>query len=101
MKNEIQPLLLEINSVATLLCLSESTIRHWTYKTRKAPDGFPKPVNLGRSLRYRIADLIKFVNEIPNSGTPENHLDQKKEFIESEIFLVKKRGRPLKKNHSF
>ena len=46
--------LLAIPRVASLLDLAKLTISHWAYGHRPAPEGFPKPIRVGRQLRCRL-----------------------------------------------
>lgn len=56
------PLLLRIDQVAVILGFAVQTLRHWTCDTRRLPSGWPKPVRIGRSVRYRSADIVNWVN---------------------------------------
>lgn len=57
-------LLLTTDEAAQLLRLNPSTLTHWACESKRPPPGFPKPVKLGRSVRWRRADLADFIDGI-------------------------------------
>lgn len=54
-------LLLIIKDVAALISFSSATVTNWAYGRKPAPPGFPKPVKIGRNLRYRRSDIEAWV----------------------------------------
>jgi predicted DNA-binding transcriptional regulator AlpA len=68
------PLLLDIRAAADLLGFSYSTIRHWTYRSKRPPAHWPQPVKINTALRYRAADLENWVAHIgqPDRATGED-----------------------------
>jgi predicted DNA-binding transcriptional regulator AlpA len=81
----MQKLFFTIEEVALLLVLSEATVRHWSYGHRPPPKGFPRPIRIGRQLRYVAADLDAWISGICTAEAtvaPEE--------------TAKKRGRPRK-----
>lgn len=61
-------LLLDLAEAAGLLGFSYSTIRHWTYERNRTPPGWPAPVRIGRSVRYRRQDLERFIETLNIQG---------------------------------
>jgi predicted DNA-binding transcriptional regulator AlpA len=70
--------LLAIPRVASLLDLAKLTISHWAYGHRPAPEGFPKPIRVGRQLRYveqEIGDWIRSQRGEPIAPDSEQPTD--------------------------
>jgi excisionase family DNA binding protein len=55
----LPPLLIDIKQVAKLLDLSEKSVQRMRDSGK-----LPKPKKLGRSIRWRYADILKFVEQL-------------------------------------
>lgn len=79
--------LLTIELVALATCLSEVTIRHWAYGHRAPPAGFPKPIRVGRQIRFVEEEFNEWINAIRGAhDTPKPYVAPS----------AKRRGRPRK-----
>lgn len=56
--------LLTIPQAAERIQMSRTTVKHWAYRRRPAPPGFPDPVRVNRSLRYIAQDLDKWIDSL-------------------------------------
>lgn len=83
--------LLTIELVALATCLSEVTIRHWAYGHRAPPAGFPKPIRVGRQIRFVEEEFNDWVDAI--RGKPETSAP-------TVASNERRRGRPRKSVHS-
>lgn len=54
-------LLLSLEEVARLIVFSKATVENWSYRRKPAPRGFPQPIKVGRILRYRRADIERWI----------------------------------------
>lgn len=54
-----EPLLLDIKQVAAMLSISEKSIRRLLDAGK-----FPRPVRIGRLLRWRYKDIVAYVNKL-------------------------------------
>lgn len=74
--------LLAIPRVASLLDLAKLTVSHWAYGHRPAPDGFPKPVRVGRQLRYVEQEIVDWIRQqrgeaiVPQPVAPDRSTPQ-------------------------
>lgn len=65
-----KPLLVEIDAAAVVVSFAAATVREWAYGKRPAPAGFPAPVRIAGghrqrpTLRYRLADLVQWVESL-------------------------------------
>lgn len=57
--------LLTADDLAQVLRVSTGVIYHWGLGTKRAPDGFPAPIKLGRLLRWRRADVQAWLEAAP------------------------------------
>lgn len=62
-------LLLRPAAAAELFGISLRTILKWHQGLLPAPDGFPPPVKLGESLRWRVSDLETYVVNMSAAST--------------------------------
>jgi hypothetical protein len=75
MQHHFQPLLLGIDEAAALLSFAPATLTSWAYRRKPKPAGFPEPIRVaggaGRraTIRYRVADLIAWVDGLAGGGT--------------------------------
>lgn len=83
--------LLTIELIALATCLSEVTVRHWAYGHRAPPPGFPKPIRVGRQIRFVEEEFNDWIDAI--RGKPETPAPT---VASSE----KRRGRPRKSAQS-
>lgn len=60
-----EPLLVDAREAARLLGISRATL----YVTFNRDPGFPRPVKIGRAVRWRIADLRSWVEHQPTTAT--------------------------------
>jgi len=54
-------LLLDFEEVARLITFSPATVANWAYRRKPSPQGFPKPVKIGRILRFRRKDIEDWI----------------------------------------
>lgn len=88
-------LLLDIREAADFINFSYSIVRKWTYRQSVPPHGWPAPVKVGKSVRYRRADLENWA-----AGLPASPLHQSVSIQAPEINPPRPRrgpGRPRKK----
>lgn len=61
--------LLTAAEVAVILKISEASIWNWQYGRKKPPVGFPPPVKIGASVRWRSSDIQEFIKGLPHTTT--------------------------------
>lgn len=61
--------LLAAADVAAILKISESSIWNWQYGRKTPPVGFPPPVKIGTSVRWRSSDIQVFILGLPVTTT--------------------------------
>jgi predicted DNA-binding transcriptional regulator AlpA len=60
--------LLDEREVARITRMSVSTVQKWRF------DGIgPKYLKIGKSVRYRLADVRRFINSLPSAGGKPLH----------------------------
>lgn len=89
------PLLLTIEQVAATLGFAVQTLRHWTHSTRRPPTGWPKPVHIGRNVRYRSDDIVRWI-EAGCRQTKVEHVSQPVVAVSEPQPQKRGRGRPRK-----
>jgi len=67
------PALLDIRAAATAIGISFSVVRKWTYNQVTPPAGWPAPVKVNRSTRYRRVDLEQWLTGLA-AGEPEQEI---------------------------
>lgn len=60
--------LLTIPQAAVAIGMSRVTVTHWAYGRRPTPSRFPKPVHVGRQLRYVAADIDGWIESLRSSA---------------------------------
>ena len=91
--------LLVAADVAAILKISEATISNWLYGRRKSPVGFPPPVKIGASIRWRSSDIQAFILGLPFTTTGQIPLPGQLQPAMTTVVLAKPvrgRGRPRK-----
>jgi len=58
----MEPLLLSTEDAAAALGLHPATLRHWACGSKRAPPGMPKPIKVGRLVRWRTSELAAFAS---------------------------------------
>lgn len=91
--------LLAAADVATILKISESSVWNWQYGRKTPPFGFPPPVKIGASVRWRSSDIQVFILGLPLTTTgripvPGQLLPMKTTVVV--LKPVRGRGRPRK-----
>ena len=61
--------LLAAVDVAKILKISAASIWNWQYGRKKPPPGFPPPVKIGTSVRWRSSDIQEFIKGLPPTTT--------------------------------
>lgn len=56
--------LLTIPQAAERIQMSRATVKHWAYRRRPAPPGFPDPVRINRNLRYIAQDIDEWIDSL-------------------------------------
>lgn len=56
--------LLTIPQTAERIQMSRTTVKHWAYRRRPAPIGFPDPVRINRNLRYIAQDIDEWIDSL-------------------------------------
>ncbi|MBU6405423.1 MAG: AlpA family phage regulatory protein [Alphaproteobacteria bacterium] len=64
--------LLTISDIAQRVSFSKATVKHWAYRRRPAPAGFPNPIRVGRSLRWPDLEIDAWIASLAG-------IDQKQE----------------------
>ena len=58
------PELIDTRAVAQMLGFSLSHVRKIAYGDRPAPKGFPPALRVGKSIRYRRRDLLRYIDSL-------------------------------------
>jgi predicted DNA-binding transcriptional regulator AlpA len=61
--------LLTAADVAVILKISEASVWNWQYGRKAPPVGFPPPVKIGASVRWRSSDIQEFIKGLPHTTT--------------------------------
>lgn len=56
--------LLTISDIAQRVSFSAVTVKHWAYRRRPAPAGFPIPIRVGRSLRWPDVEIDAWITSL-------------------------------------
>lgn len=91
--------LLAAADVAAILKISESSIWNWQYGRKTPPLGFPPPVKIGASVRWRSSDIQVFILGLPLTTTGRIPLPGHLQPSMTTVVLAKPirgRGRPRK-----
>ena len=64
--------LLTISDIAQRVSFSSATVKHWAYRRRPAPAGFPRPIRVGRSLRWPDADIDAWIASLAGIDETQN-----------------------------
>ena len=91
--------LLTAEDVAVILKISGSSVWNWHYGRKKSPVGFPPPVKIGASVRWRSSDIELFIAGLPPSTTGRIPMPGLPQAAPRALMLVKPvrgRGRPRK-----
>lgn len=91
--------LLAAADVAVILKISEASIWNWQYGRKAPPIGFPPPVKIGASVRWRSSDIQVFILGLPLTTTGRIPMPGHAPAASPPIVLdkpVRGRGRPRK-----
>ena len=91
--------LLTAAEVAVILKISEASIWNWQYGRKVPPVGFPPPVKIGASVRWRSSDIQAFILGLPPTTTGRIPLPGLAPASSTAVVLTKPvrgRGRPRK-----
>ena len=91
--------LLAAADVAAILKISEASIWNWQYGRKKPPPGFPPPVKIGTSVRWRSSDIQAFILGLPPTTTGRIAVPGLAQATSTTVVLTKPvrgRGRPRK-----
>lgn len=91
--------LLAAADVAAILKISESSVWNWQYGRKTPPFGFPPPVKIGASVRWRSSDIQVFILGLPLTTTGRIPVPGQLLPIKSTVVVLKPvrgRGRPRK-----
>ncbi len=91
--------LLAAADVAAILKISEASIWNWQYGRKAPPLGFPPPVKIGASVRWRSSDIQVFIQGLPHTTTGRIPMPGQAAVPSPTTFLdkpVRGRGRPRK-----
>ena len=93
MWRNMDSLLLDFEEVARLITFSPATLANWAYRRKPSPQGFPKPVKIGRILRFRRKDIEDWIVSL---GVVESRLASAHATIRAETppGVKRSRGRP-------
>mgnify|MGYP003409870669 CR=1 FL=1 len=61
--------LLAAADVAVILKISQASVWNWHYGRKAPPLGFPPPVKIGASVRWRSSDIQIFIQGLPLTTT--------------------------------
>ncbi|MBP9058703.1 MAG: hypothetical protein KBF98_00140 [Rhodoferax sp.] len=91
--------LLAAADVAAILKISESSVWNWQYGRKTPPFGFPPPVKIGASVRWRSSDIQVFILGLPLTTTGRIPVPGQLLPIKTTVVVLKPvrgRGRPRK-----
>ena len=91
--------LLTAAEVAVILKISEASIWNWQYGRKTPPVGFPPPVKIGASVRWRSSDIQEFIKGLPPTTTGRIPVPGLAQTTPATVALTKPvrgRGRPRK-----
>ena len=91
--------LLTAAEVAVILKISEASIWNWQYGRKAPPVGFPPPVKIGASIRWRSSDIQEFIKGLPPTTTGRIPVPGLTQTTPPTVVLtkpVRSRGRPRK-----
>lgn len=91
--------LLAATDVAAILKVSEASVWNWQYGRKTPPFGFPPPVKIGASVRWRSSDIQAFILGLPLATTGRIPLPGQPPAAPGPVALdkpVRGRGRPRK-----
>jgi predicted DNA-binding transcriptional regulator AlpA len=91
--------LLAAADVAAILKVSEASVWNWQYGRKTPPVGFPPPVKIGASVRWRSSDIQAFILGLPLATTGRIPLPGQTPAASGPVVLdkpVRGRGRPRK-----
>ena len=91
--------LLAAADVAAILKISEASIWNWQYGRKTPPFGFPPPVKIGASVRWRSSDIQVFILGLPLTTTGRIPVPGQLLPIKTTVVVLKPvrgRGRPRK-----
>lgn len=92
--------LLDAAEVAAILKISESSVWNWQYGRKTPPVGFPPPVKIGASVRWRSSDIQLFIQGLPFSTTGRIPVPGVLHSVPTKVVALDKpvrgRGRPRK-----
>jgi predicted DNA-binding transcriptional regulator AlpA len=91
--------LLAAADVAAILKISEASIWNWQYGRKTPPIGFPPPVKIGASVRWRSSDIQAFILGLPPTTTGRIAVPGLAQATSTTVVLTKPvrgRGRPRK-----
>ncbi len=91
--------LLAAADVAKILKISAASIWNWQYGRKRPPPGFPPPVKIGPSFRWRSSDIQAFILGLPITTTgriPQPELTPPAQATAVLLKPVRGRGRPRK-----
>lgn len=84
-QQQLLPLLLDTELLSKLTGFAPQTLRHWATHTRKPPPGWPEPIRVGRNVRYRTDEIIRWINGGDRTSEIDPHL--------ATVTVEQKRGR--------
>jgi len=91
--------LLAAADVAVILKISEASVWNWQYGRKAPPVGFPPPVKIGASVRWRSSDIQAFIVGLPVTTTGRIPMPGLVQATPNVVVLdkpVRGRGRPRK-----
>ena len=91
--------LLAAADVAKILKISVASIWNWQYGRKTPPFGFPPPIKIGASVRWRSLDIQEFIKGLPPTTTGRIPLPGLALATQATVVLtnpVRGRGRPRK-----
>jgi len=92
--------LLAAADVAAILKISEASIWNWQYGRKTPPVGFPPPVKIGTSVRWRSSDIQAFILGLPVTTTGRIPVPGVLQAAPTKVMVLDKpvrgRGRPRK-----
>lgn len=92
--------LLDATEVAAILKISKASVWNWQYGRKTPPAGFPPPVKIGTSVRWRSSDIHVFIQGLPFSTTGRIPVPGVVQAAAAKVVVLDKpvrgRGRPRK-----